>query len=135
MQNIITMKVHGRPWQSEILLNYLLIVLTLLNAFFSRQPKCQWYRRIVRSAEEGDKNTFVFLAFGTAQPFIHCQVGITFISSLSGASLETALVMLLLDGWEHTSLAIAAGSFLSLAFDHIDRIWGTLSEILNRYNP
>ncbi len=55
------------PGSQEILLEViLLIVLTLLNAFFSATEMSMVSlnrSRVVQKAEEGDKNTFVFLAY------------------------------------------------------------------------
>ena len=55
------------PGSQEILLEViLLIVLTLLNAFFSATEMSMVSlnrSRVEQKAEEGDKNTFVFLEF------------------------------------------------------------------------
>ena len=94
--------------------------------------------RVVQKAEEGDKK-YIRLLSVLEQPnhFLSTiQVGITLITILSGASLADSLGHVIAGWMGNTKTAIAAGSFLSLAFFdlYFDRIWGTLSET-NRYEP
>ena len=81
-----------------------MIVLTLLNAFFSATEMSMVSlnrSRVEQKAEEGDKK-YIRLLSVLEQPnhFLSTiQVGITLITILSGASLADSLDMSLLDGW------------------------------------
>ena len=93
------------PGSQEILLEViLLIVLTLLNAFFSATEMSMVSlnrSRVEQKAEEGDKK-YIRLLSVLEQPnhFLSTiQVGITLITILSGRVLRIALDMSLLDGW------------------------------------
>ncbi len=67
-------------------------------------------------AEEGDKNTFVFLAYwAKLNHFIHYSGVITLITILSGASLADSLGHVIA-GWMGTKQHLGSWSFLSLAF-------------------
>ena len=121
------------PGSQEILLEViLLIVLTLLNAFFSATEMSMVSlnrSRVEQKAEEGDKK-YIRLLRVLEQPnhFLSTiQVGITLITILSGASLAEVSVMSLLDGWAILKTALATGSFLSLAFlTYISIVFGEL---------
>ena len=94
--------------------------------------------RVEQKAEEGDKNTFVFLAYWSNRTIFYplFRWGITLITILSGASLADSLGHVIAGWMGNTKTALATGSFLSLAFlTYIfDRVWRTLSET-NRYEP
>ena len=105
------------PGSQEILLEFiLLIVLTLLNAFFSATEMSMVSlnrSRVVQKAEEGDKK-YIRLLSVLEQPnhFLSTiQVGITLITILSGASLADSLGHVIAGWMGNTKTAIAAGSF------------------------
>ncbi len=121
------------PGSQEILLEFiLLIVLTLLNAFFSATEMSMVSlnrSRVVQKAEEGDKK-YIRLLSVLEQPnhFLSTiQVGITLITILSGASLADSLGHVIAGWMGNTKTAQAAGSFLSLAFlTYISIVFGEL---------
>ena len=121
------------PGSQEILLEViLLIVLTLLNAFFSATEMSMVSlnrSRVVQKAEEGDKK-YIRLLSVLEQPnhFLSTiQVGITLITILSGASLAESLGHVIAGWMGNTKTALATGSFLSLAFlTYISIVFGEL---------
>ena len=121
------------PGSQEILLEFiLLIVLTLLNAFFSATEMSMVSlnrTRVVQKAAEGDKK-YIRLLSVLEQPnhFLSTiQVGITLITILSGASLADSLGHVIAGWMGNTKTALAAGSFLSLAFlTYISIVFGEL---------
>ena len=121
------------PGSQEILLEFiLLIVLTLLNAFFSATEMSMVSlnrSRVEQKAEEGDKR-YIRLLSVLEQPnhFLSTiQVGITLITILSGASLADGLGHVIAGWMGNTKTAQAAGSFLSLAFlTYISIVFGEL---------
>ena len=121
------------PGSQEILLEViLLIVLTLLNAFFSATEMSMVSlnrSRVEQKAEEGDKK-YIRLLRVLEQPnhFLSTiQVGITLITILSGASLADSLGHVIAGWMGNTKTALAAGSFLSLAFlTYISIVFGEL---------
>ena len=121
------------PGSQEILLEFiLLIVLTLLNAFFSATEMSMVSlnrSRVVQKAEEGDKK-YIRLLSVLEQPnhFLSTiQVGITLITILSGASLADSLGHVIAGWMGFTKTALTAGSFLSLAFlTYISIVFGEL---------
>ena len=121
------------PGSQEILLEFiLLIVLTLLNAFFSATEMSMVSlnrSRVEQKAEEGDKK-YIRLLRVLEQPnhFLSTiQVGITLITILSGASLADSLGHVIAGWMGNTKTALAAGSFLSLAFlTYISIVFGEL---------
>lgn len=108
------------PSNQTLLLQFaLLIVLTLLNAFFSASEMAMVSlsrSRVDQKAEEGDKR-YIRLVKVLDQPnnFLSTiQVGITFISLLQGASLSATLGKIIA-GWLGNSAAVhTAGSLISL---------------------
>ena len=121
------------PGSQEILLEViLLIVLTLLNAFFSATEMSMVSlnrSRVEQKAEEGDKK-YIRLLRVLEQPnhFLSTiQVGITLITILSGASLADSLGHVIAGWMGNTKTALATGSFLSLAFlTYISIVFGEL---------
>ena len=121
------------PGSQEILLEFiLLIVLTLLNAFFSATEMSMVSlnrSRVEQKAEEGDKK-YIRLLSVLEQPnhFLSTiQVGITLITILSGASLADSLGHVIAGWMGNTKTALTAGSFLSLAFlTYISIVFGEL---------
>ena len=121
------------PGSQEILLEViLLIVLTLLNAFFSATEMSMVSlnrSRVEQKAEEGDKK-YIRLLSVLEQPnhFLSTiQVGITLITILSGASLADSLGHVIAGWMGNTKTAHATGSFLSLAFlTYISIVFGEL---------
>ena len=121
------------PGSQEILLEFiLLIVLTLLNAFFSATEMSMVSlnrSRVEQKAEEGDKR-YIRLLSVLEQPnhFLSTiQVGITLITILSGASLADSLGRVIAGWMGNTKTALATGSFLSLAFlTYIEIVFGEL---------
>ena len=121
------------PGSQEILLEFiLLIVLTLLNAFFSATEMSMVSlnrSRVEQKAEEGDKK-YIRLLSVLEQPnhFLSTiQVGITLITILSGASLAESLGHVIAGWMGNTKTALATGSFLSLAFlTYISIVFGEL---------
>ncbi len=124
--------IHGRPWQSgDFYWNlFLLIVLTLLNAFFSATEMSMVSlnrSRVVQKQKKGIKihsSSSVWNSPTISYPLF--RVGITFDYHLVWGDLQIALVILLLDGWAIKRLLQLEA--LSLAFSdlYFDRIWGTL---------
>ncbi|MGT2933214.1 hemolysin family protein [Streptococcus catagoni] len=108
----------SQPLLSQFLL---LIILTMLNAFFSASEMALVSlnrSRVEQKAAEGDKK-YLRLLTVLQQPnhFLSTiQVGITFISLLSGASLSASLGKVI-SGWMGGSAtAQTAGSIISLIF-------------------
>ena len=102
------------PGSQEILLEViLLIVLTLLNAFFSATEMSMVSlnrSRVEQKAEEGDKK-YIRLLSVLEQPnhFLSTiQVGITLITILSGASLADSLGHVIAGWMGNTKTALAA---------------------------
>ena len=98
-----------------------LLILTLLNAFFSASEMALVSlnrSRVEQKAEEGDKR-FIRLAKVLENPnhFLSTiQVGITFISILSGASLASDLGAVLATWMGNDATAKTIGYWLALAF-------------------
>ena len=132
------------PGSQEILLEFiLLIVLTLLNAFFSATEMSMVSlnrSRVEQKAEEGDKK-YIRLLSVLEQPnhFLSTiQVGITLITILSGASLADSLGHVIAGWMGNTKTALATGSFLSLAFlTYISIVWllSASTNLLSRITP
>lgn len=99
----------------------ILLLLTLLNAFFSASEMALVSlnrSRVDQKAEEGDKR-FIRLQRVLENPnnFLSTiQVGITFIGILSGASLASDLGAVLASWMGNSSTAQTAGYWLALAF-------------------
>lgn len=107
--------------QSLIFQFILLLFLTLLNAFFSASEMAMVSlnrSRVEQKAEEGDKK-FIRLLNVLENPnnFLSTiQVGITFISLLSGASLSASLGEVVASWLGDSATAKTAGSIISLIF-------------------
>lgn len=99
----------------------LLIILTVLNAFFaaSEMSLVSLNRaRVEQKAEEGDKK-YIRLVKVLDKPnnFLSTiQVGITFISLLQGASLSASLGKVIASWFGNSATAQTAGSIISLIF-------------------
>lgn len=109
------------PSQNLILQFVLLLILTLLNAFFSASEMALVSlnrSRVEQKAEEGDKK-FIRLLSVLENPnnFLSTiQVGITFISLLQGASLSASLGGVIASWFGDFVWAQTAGSVISLVF-------------------
>ncbi|VUX16544.1 Uncharacterised protein [Streptococcus pasteurianus] len=109
------------PSQNLILQFVLLLILTLLNAFFSASEMALVRlnrSRVEQKAEEGDKK-FIRLLSVLENPnnFLSTiQVGITFISLLQGASLSASLGGVIASWFGDFVWAQTAGSVISLVF-------------------
>lgn len=109
------------PSQNLILQFVLLLILTLLNAFFSASEMALVSlnrSRVEQKAEEGDKK-FIRLLSVLENPnnFLSTiQVGITFISLLQGASLSASLGGVIASWFGDFVWAQTAGSIISLVF-------------------
>ncbi|KXT78239.1 hemolysin family protein [Streptococcus sp. DD13] len=110
------------PGSQTIYLQFsLLIVLTLLNGFFSASEMALVSlnrQRVEQKAEEGDKK-YVRLLKVLQEPntFLSTiQVGITFIGLLQGASLSASLGDLFASWMGNSEWARTAGSLISLVF-------------------
>lgn len=109
------------PSQNLILQFVLLLILTLLNAFFSASEMALVSlnrSRVEPKAEEGDKK-FIRLLSVLENPnnFLSTiQVGITFISLLQGASLSASLGGVIASWFGDFVWAQTAGSVISLVF-------------------
>lgn len=109
------------PSQNLILQFVLLLILTLLNAFFSASEMALVSlnrSRVEQKAEEGDKK-FIRLLSVLENPnnFLSTiQVGITFISLLQGASLSASLGGVIASWFRDFVWAQTAGSVISLVF-------------------
>lgn len=109
------------PSQNLVLQFVLLLILTLLNAFFSASEMALVSlnrSRIEQKAEEGDKK-FIRLLSVLENPnnFLSTiQVGITFISLLQGASLSASLGSVIASWFGDFVWAQTAGSVISLVF-------------------
>ena len=109
------------PSQNLILQFVLLLILTLLNAFFSASEMALVSlnrSRVEQKAEEGDKR-FIRLLSVLENPnnFLSTiQVGITFISLLQGASLSASLGGVIASWFGDFVWAQTAGSVISLVF-------------------
>lgn len=107
--------------QSLIIQLVLLLVFTLLNAFFSASEMALVSlnrARVEQKAQEGEKK-YVRLLRVLEEPnhFLSTiQVGITFISLLQGASLSASLGKVIAGWFGHTTTAQTAGSVISLLF-------------------
>ncbi len=109
------------PSQNLILQFVLLLILTLLNAFFSASEMALVSlnrSRVEQKADEGDKK-FIRLLSVLENPnnFLSTiQVGITFISLLQGASLSASLGGVIASWFGDFVWAQTAGSVISLVF-------------------
>ena len=109
------------PSQNLILQFVLLLILTLLNAFFSASEMALVSlnrSRVEQKAEEGDKK-FIRLLSVLENPnnFLSTiQVGITFISLLQGASLSASLGGVIASWFGDFVWAQTGGSVISLVF-------------------
>ncbi|MCY7201705.1 hemolysin family protein [Streptococcus gallolyticus subsp. gallolyticus] len=109
------------PSQNLVLQFVLLLILTLLNAFFSASEMALVSlnrSRVEQKAEEGDKK-FIRLLSVLEKPnnFLSTiQVGITFISLLQGASLSASLGSVIASWFGDFVWAQTAGSVISLVF-------------------
>ena len=109
------------PSQNLVLQFVLLLILTLLNAFFSASEMALVSlnrSRVEQKAEEGDKK-FISLLSVLENPnnFLSTiQVGITFISLLQGASLSASLGSVIASWFGDFVWAQTAGSVISLVF-------------------
>ena len=109
------------PSQNLILQFVLLLILTLLKAFFSASEMALVSlnrSRVEQKAEEGDKK-FIRLLSVLENPnnFLSTiQVGITFISLLQGASLSASLGGVIASWFGDFVWAQTAGSVISLVF-------------------
>jgi len=109
------------PSQNLVLQFVLLLILTLLNAFFSASEMALvslTRSRVEQKAEEGDKK-FIRLLSVLENPnnFLSTiQVGITFISLLQGASLSASLGSVIASWFGDFVWAQTAGSVISLVF-------------------
>ncbi len=109
------------PSQNLVLEFVLLLILTLLNAFFSASEMALVSlnrSRVEQKAEEGDKK-FIRLLSVLENPnnFLSTiQVGITFISLLQGASLSASLGSVIASWFGDFVWAQTAGSVISLVF-------------------
>lgn len=99
----------------------LLLILTLLNAFFSASEMAMVSlnrSRVEQKAEEGDKKYIRLLSvLENPNNFLSTiQVGITFISLLQGASLSASLGKVIAGWLGNSATAQTAGSVISLIF-------------------
>ena len=118
--------------QSLLFQFILLLILTLLSAFFSASEMALVSlnrSRVEQKAEEGDKK-FIRLLKVLENPnnFLSTiQVGITFISLLQGASLSASLGAVIATWFGHVAWAKTAGSMISLVvLTYISIVFGEL---------
>ncbi|MDU4284584.1 MAG: hemolysin family protein, partial [Streptococcus sp.] len=118
--------------QSLLFQFILLLILTLLTAFFSASEMALVSlnrSRVEQKAEEGDKK-FIRLLKVLENPnnFLSTiQVGITFISLLQGASLSASLGAVIATWFGHVAWAKTAGSVVSLVIlTYISIVFGEL---------
>ena len=118
--------------QSLLFQSILLLILTLLTAFFSASEMALVSlnrSRVEQKAEEGDKK-FIRLLKVLENPnnFLSTiQVGITFISLLQGASLSASLGAVIATWFGHATWAKTAGSMISLVvLTYISIVFGEL---------
>ena len=118
--------------QSLLFQSILLLILTLLTAFFSASEMALVSlnrSRVEQKAEEGDKK-FIRLLKVLENPnnFLSTiQVGITFISLLQGASLSASLGAVIATWFGHVAWAKTAGSVVSLVIlTYISIVFGEL---------
>ena len=118
--------------QSLLFQSILLLILTLLTAFFSASEMALVSlnrSRVEQKAEEGDKK-FIRLLKVLENPnnFLSTiQVGITFISLLQGASLSASLGAVIATWFGHAAWAKTAGSMISLVvLTYISIVFGEL---------
>ena len=109
------------PSQNLVLQFVLLLILTLLNAFFSASEMALVSlnrSRVEQKAEEGDKKFKRLLSvLENPNNFLSTiQVGITFISLLQGASLSASLGSVIASWFGDFVWAQTAGSVISLVF-------------------
>ncbi|MGT2908100.1 hemolysin family protein [Streptococcus dentiloxodontae] len=107
--------------QSLLFQFILLLILTLLNAFFSASEMALVSlnrSRVEQKAEEGDKKYIRLLrVLENPNNFLSTiQVGITFISLLQGASLSASLGTVIAGWFGNFAWARSAGSIISLIF-------------------
>ena len=119
----------GQPLLFQFIL---LVILTLLTAFFSASEMALVSlnrSRVEQKAEEGDKK-FIRLLKVLENPnnFLSTiQVGITFISLLQGASLSASLGAVIATWFGHVAWAKTAGSVVSLVvLTYISIVFGEL---------
>ncbi|QIM45972.1 DUF21 domain-containing protein [Streptococcus ruminicola] len=109
------------PSQNLVLQFVLLLILTLLNAFFSASEMALVSlnrSRVEQKAEEGNKK-YIRLLSVLEKPnnFLSTiQVGITFIGLLQGASLSASLGSVIASWFGNFAWAQTAGSIISLVF-------------------
>ena len=126
--------------QSLLFQSILLLILTLLTAFFSASEMALVSlnrSRVEQKAEEGDKK-FIRLLKVLENPnnFLSTiQVGITFISLLQGASLSASLGAVIATWFGHVAWAKTAGSmiFFGLFLTYISIVFGELYPKTYRY--
>ena len=123
---------EGSSGQSLLFQSILLLILTLLTAFFSASEMALVSlnrSRVEQKAEEGDKK-FIRLLKVLENPnnFLSTiQVGITFISLLQGASLSASLGAVIATWFGHAAWAKTAGSMISLVvLTYISIVFGEL---------
>ncbi|MEX2804448.1 hemolysin family protein [Streptococcus sp. H31] len=110
------------PGSQSLLFQFiLLLILTLLNAFFSASEMALVSlnrSRVEQKAEEGDKNYSRLLSvLDKPNNFLSTiQVGITFIGLLSGASLADSLGTQVAVWFGNSATAKTAGSLIALIF-------------------
>ncbi|AND80079.1 hemolysin family protein [Streptococcus pantholopis] len=110
------------PGSQPLLFQFiLLLILTLLNAFFSASEMALVSlnrSRVEQKAEEGDKNYSRLLSvLDKPNNFLSTiQVGITFIGLLSGASLADSLGTQVAVWFGNSATAKTAGSLIALIF-------------------
>ncbi|AXQ78138.1 HlyC/CorC family transporter [Streptococcus chenjunshii] len=110
------------PGSQPLLFQFiLLLILTLLNAFFSASEMALVSlnrSRVEQKAEEGDKNYSRLLSvLDKPNNFLSTiQVGITFIGLLSGASLADSLGTQVAVWFGNSATAKTAGSLIALVF-------------------
>ena len=121
------------PGSQDLLLQFiLLVVLTLLNAFFSATEMSMVSlnrARVEQKAEEGEKPYIRLLkVLENPNHFLSTiQVGITLITILSGARLADTLGQEIASWMGNSDTAHAVASFLSLAFlTYISIVFGEL---------
>lgn len=121
------------PSSQNLLFQFiLLIILTILNGFFSATEMSLVSlnrSRVEQKAEEGDKKYQRLLkVLDNPNNFLSTiQVGITFISLLSGASLSASLGEVIADWFGGYAWAKTAGSVLSLVFlTYVSIVFGEL---------
>ncbi len=126
---------HGRPWQSgNFTGSYFIDCFDIIETPFSRRLRnvngidriCS---RVEQKAEEGDKNTFVFLAYWSNQTIcILFRWGSLWLPSYLGRVLRIALDMSLLDGWAIPKQLMQLEAFYLAFLTYISIVFGELSK-------